>query len=128
MRLRILELPAETVGTFSTTPFCLILDNVTPDDDASIEAQQDNLKAATGARGVLAFANSVELPGDPEPASNDNTVKAEGFGVKVDGYDPKAIAQAVERRQRRRTLSRLNAQMCEPATGDTYTFNPNGLR
>lgn len=58
-RLRVLELPSEQVGEFYQTPFILILDQMDalPDESAGYAG----IKDATGARGILAFTESVDL-------------------------------------------------------------------
>lgn len=61
-RIQILELPTEHHGDDMVTPFLLILDQV---EDA--EALNDNMQGAkelSGARGILAFTETIEIPGN----------------------------------------------------------------
>ncbi|MFC5789683.1 hypothetical protein ACFPPE_07420 [Agromyces tardus] len=61
-RLRVLELPMTHVGPYSNTPYCLVFTNATDDIRAAITDRAEDIKAATGATGVLAFADDIELP------------------------------------------------------------------
>lgn len=63
MRLRVLELPAETVGEVSSSPFVLVFDRIESADldNVRTSARDKATLDATGARGVLVFADDVEL-------------------------------------------------------------------
>lgn len=63
MRLRVLELPHETAGAVSSTPFVLVFDRIEFADLDNIRAtaRDKSTLDATGARGVLVFADDVEL-------------------------------------------------------------------
>ncbi|MEU9149198.1 hypothetical protein AB0D59_01260 [Streptomyces sp. NPDC048417] len=65
-RLQILELPAEHHGDDMTTPYLLIIDEA-PYDGAAFDALRadlanDELVARTGARAILCFEDTMELP------------------------------------------------------------------
>lgn len=57
-RIQILELPSEQVGEVYRTPFVLVFDQL---DGDAVGATADFVKEATGARGVLAFDNRVDV-------------------------------------------------------------------
>ncbi|MBK3572601.1 hypothetical protein JHN63_01930 [Streptomyces sp. MBT65] len=65
-RLQILELPTEHHGDDMSTPYLLIIDEA-PSDDAAFDALRrdladNDLVARTGARAVLCFEATMELP------------------------------------------------------------------
>lgn len=65
-RLQILELPTEHHGDDMSTPYLLIIDEVPRGDDALDALRKDladnDLAARTGARSVLCFEATMELP------------------------------------------------------------------
>lgn len=63
-RIQILELPTEHHGDNMTTPFLLILDQLPADEDGAVAIRRDLSEAAqlTGARAVLAFDDTIEIP------------------------------------------------------------------
>lgn len=87
-RIQILELPTEHHGDDTTTPFLLILDQV--DDVGSIRKSMDGAKELSGARGILAFEETIEIPGNYVSIDDGHTVH-----LKVEP-DLSAFAPAVE--------------------------------
>lgn len=71
-RLQILELPTEHHGDDMTTPFILVVDQM-PKDDAAFEALRCDLGFASaqqvGARAVLVFEGTIEIPANEIPIS-----------------------------------------------------------
>lgn len=61
MRLRVLALPTQTLGPASHTPFLLVLDRCTPAEGEDLAANAADIREATGAAGVMAFSDDVEL-------------------------------------------------------------------
>lgn len=61
-RIQILELPTEHHGDDMTTPFLLILDQV--EDAKAISTSMQGAKELSGARGILAFEETIEIPGN----------------------------------------------------------------
>ncbi|MER7930495.1 hypothetical protein ABTY96_46555 [Streptomyces sp. NPDC096057] len=65
-RLQILELPTEHQGDDMTTPYLLIIDKAPRGDDALDALRQDladaDVVARTGARAILCFEATMELP------------------------------------------------------------------
>lgn len=59
-RIQILELPTEHHGDDMVTPFLLILDQV--EDAEGISTSMQGAKELSGARGILAFAETIEIP------------------------------------------------------------------
>lgn len=84
-RLQILELPTEHHGDDMTTPYLLVLDQV-PRDDATFEAfrkdvQDPGLAERTGARAILCFEGTIEIPANEIPVDSDGHT----INVKVEG-------------------------------------------
>ncbi|MFJ2515606.1 hypothetical protein ACIPEL_36315 [Streptomyces griseoviridis] len=65
-RLQILELPTEHHGDDMTTPYLLIIDEAPRDGDAFDAFHEDladnDVAARTGARAILCFESTMELP------------------------------------------------------------------
>lgn len=72
-RIQILELPTEHHGDDMTTPFILIIDQA-PRDEALFQSFRedielnDSLAARTGARAVLCFEDTIDIPANEAPA------------------------------------------------------------
>ncbi|MEV4908728.1 hypothetical protein AB0N46_29295 [Streptomyces albidoflavus] len=62
-RLQILELPTEHHGEEMITPFVLVIDEVTTDSDGVPPSEfPDQLLERIGARAILVFEDTVEIP------------------------------------------------------------------
>jgi hypothetical protein len=61
-RLQILELPTEPHGDDMTTPWILVIDQVDEDTAADIARWPDDIAKRTGARHVLCFSDTVDIP------------------------------------------------------------------
>lgn len=101
-RLQILELPTEHHGDDMTTPYLLVIDQV---DDATADdltRWPDDIAKRTGARHVLCFSETIEIP------ANDTTAYLRDSDVKPES-DPKLDAQrlAEERTDVARNIDRL---------------------
>lgn len=70
-RIQILELPTEHHGDNMTTPFLLILDQV--EDVEAVRASMSGAKELSGARGILAFEETIEIPANDTSAYRDAT-------------------------------------------------------
>jgi hypothetical protein len=68
-RIQILELPEVYSGDVSETPFLLILDQV--DDAEALQSSMQGAKELSGARGILAFTETVEIPANDASAFAD---------------------------------------------------------
>jgi hypothetical protein len=79
-RLQILELPMVHNGDQSETPFVLVVDQM-PADEAAFEALRrdlsDDVAQRIGARAVLAFETTVDIPANDVTAPLDDAFKAE---------------------------------------------------
>ena len=62
-RLQIVSLPSLTVGEVSQPEFMLVLDEVDDElvDDLIRASAGEDLKKATGARGILVFHHTIEV-------------------------------------------------------------------
>lgn len=80
-RIQILELPTEHHGDDMTTPFILVIDQMPtsePEFDTLRRDLADNdIAARTGARAVLAFEETIDIP------ANDVPVDPDGYPLKV---------------------------------------------
>lgn len=65
-RIQILELPTEHHGDDMTTPFLLILDQV--EDVEAVRASMNGAKELSGARGILAFEETINIPANDATA------------------------------------------------------------
>lgn len=65
-RIQILELPTEHHGDNMVTPFLLILDQV--NDVDVLQASLQGARELSGARGILAFEETVEIPANDATA------------------------------------------------------------
>ncbi|MYY79775.1 MULTISPECIES: hypothetical protein [unclassified Streptomyces] len=70
-RIQILELPMVHVGDFSETPFLLIIDQVDDETAADIARWPDDIATRTGARHVLCFRETVDIPANDMPVDPD---------------------------------------------------------
>lgn len=67
MRLRVLPLPHSADPNDQSTPFVLVFDEVEPLPSTVLaDLDQASIRDATGARGLLVFPGSVDLP-DVDP-------------------------------------------------------------
>lgn len=60
-RIQILELPMEHAGEYSATPFAVVFDGVTEEQEEAFAAVAASLKETLGARGVLIFRDRVAV-------------------------------------------------------------------
>lgn len=77
-RLQILELPEVFVGEASETPFVLIVDQYEPPPypgDINEAAPYDGIAEKIGARAVLVFEDTIEIPANDIPALVDEPFK-----------------------------------------------------
>lgn len=90
-RIQILELPTEHHGDDMVTPFLLVVDQLPTDEDGAVAIRRDLSEAAqlTGARAVLAFDDTIEIPAnDPAPSAED---------IEISDAEFTALAGAVHR-------------------------------
>ncbi|MDT7847207.1 hypothetical protein [Streptomyces justiciae] len=109
-RIQILELPVEHHGEDMITPYLLVIDEA-PRDEAAFEAlRQDladnDLVARTGARAVLCFEGTMEIP-----ANGTYPPDAHTMDVHVDGSLGSAIRSAAEE-----TVRQMKARADSAAT------------
>lgn len=76
-RIQILELPTEHHGDDMVTPYLLIIDQVGDDMADEIARWPDDIAKRTGARHVLCFAETVEIP------ANETSVAPDGDLLKI---------------------------------------------
>jgi len=80
-RIQILELPTEHHGADMVTPFALIIDQAGPSlvDETGLLRQglQQNLRDQLGARAVLVFEDTIDIPANEVPVDPD------GYPVRV---------------------------------------------
>lgn len=76
-RLQILELPTEHHGDDMTTPWLLIIDQVDEGTADDIARWPDGIARRTGARHVLCFSETVEIP------VNETPVDPDGYPLKI---------------------------------------------
>ncbi|MGW3491776.1 hypothetical protein [Streptomyces sp. NPDC001054] len=70
-RLQILELPAEHHGDDMVTPFLLVIDQVDDELAEGIARWPDAVAKRTGARHVLCFPGTIEIPANEVPVDSD---------------------------------------------------------
>lgn len=61
-RIQILELPTEHHGDDMVTPFAIVIDQLPADADGHVADDYSGLAEKLGARAVLAFEDTVEIP------------------------------------------------------------------
>jgi hypothetical protein len=69
-RLQILQLPTEHIGDVMSTPFVLVIDEVDTDPDGKVmmkAADRDARSERLGARAILVFEETVEIPANEVP-------------------------------------------------------------
>ena len=76
-RLQILELPTEHHGDDMITPWLLIIDQVDEGTADDIARWSDDIAKRTGARHVLCFSETVEIP------VNETPVDPDGYPLKI---------------------------------------------
>lgn len=81
-RIQILELPVAHVGEASETPFILIIDQVDDETAADIARWPDNIASRTGARHVLCFSETVDIPANQARPDADGQPP---LGVHIEG-------------------------------------------
>ncbi|MET7975735.1 hypothetical protein ABZW44_22370 [Streptomyces mirabilis] len=67
-RLQILELPTEHHGDDMTTPWILVIDQVDEGTADDIARWPDDIAKRTGARHVLCFSDTVDIPANDTTA------------------------------------------------------------
>lgn len=80
-RLQILELPTEHHGDDMVTPFLLVIDQVDDDTAAEIARWPDNISSRTGARHVLCFSETVEIPANEAGGHAEPLLRVGGFAA-----------------------------------------------
>lgn len=58
-RIQVLPLPVETVGSFSSTPYILIIDQAEPGQ--FVEGIDEDMVVATGAKTVLVIEQTLDV-------------------------------------------------------------------
>lgn len=76
-RLQILELPKVHVGEVSETPFLLVIDQVDDDTAVDIKHWPEDIATRIGARQVLCFPGTVNIPADDVPPTVDEAFKSD---------------------------------------------------
>lgn len=71
-RLQILELPTEHHGDDMTTPWILVIDQVDEATAADIARWPDDIAKRTGARHVLCFSDTIDIPANEVPVDPDS--------------------------------------------------------
>ncbi|WP_435209587.1 hypothetical protein [Streptomyces sp. bgisy034] len=102
-RIQILELPMVHVGDYVETPFAVIIDEATEETfqslafgtttapDGTERPLYENIKEQLGARAILAFAETIEIP-----ANGDHPPESQAVHIHVDG-DLDAVRSEIER-------------------------------
>lgn len=113
-RIQILELPTEHHGDNMTTPFLLILDQV--EDAEAISTSMQGAKELSGARGILAFEETIEIPGNEITLTEGTEGSVVRLRVEPDltGFHD-AIEQAMTSAQQKINL-RLGGNSMDAAT------------
>jgi hypothetical protein len=70
-RIQILELPTEHHGDDMITPFAVVIDQLPVDAEGRISDDYNGLADKLGARAVLAFEDTVEIPANEVPVDPD---------------------------------------------------------
>lgn len=70
-RLQILELPTEHHGDDMITPWLLVIDQVDDETAADIARWPDDIAKRTGARHVLCFTETIDIPVNETPVDPD---------------------------------------------------------
>ncbi|WP_217235455.1 hypothetical protein [Streptomyces sp. AC555_RSS877] len=80
-RIQILELPTEHRGDDTITPFALVIDraesSLMDPEGPTLKAMQSNLAERLGARAVLIFEETIEIPANEVPVDPD------GYPLKI---------------------------------------------
>lgn len=76
-RLQILELPTEHHGDDMVTPWLLVIDQVDDETAADIARWPDDIAKRTGARHVLCFTETIDIP------VNETPVDPDGYPLKI---------------------------------------------
>lgn len=109
-RLQILELPTEHHGDDMTTPWLLVIDQVDEATAADIARWPDDIAKRTGARHVLCFSETVDIPANEVPLDENGQplflkvhleAEAEVFRKQVQEEIRKAQAAMTETLRRR---------------------------
>lgn len=75
-RIQILELPKVHVGDISETPFLLVIDQVDDDTAEDIKHWPEDIATRIGARQVLCFPGTVDIPANGTAVGTDEAFKA----------------------------------------------------
>lgn len=105
-RLQILELPVEHHGDDMTTPWILVIDQVPSDEDKFDAIRRDlladgDLAPRLGARGVLVFEETIEIPANEVGAQAEPLLRV-GEPVGADDAERAGITQIVYAHERTR--------------------------